>query len=143
MGNLTTALVFVLTLNVFIWISQMAILEVNPSGTEFFNCSNSIVNGVSTGCSSGTGTVLNANPLDNLPESNQVSSSSNPFTDLFNSILGWFKNVTGLNYVISIVSAPYNLLVAIGLPTAIAGALGVLWYGITFFLILSFLWWRD
>ena len=143
MGNLTTALVFVMCLNVFMWLSQVAILDLNPSGTNFYNCEGSILNQFGTDCDNPSQAVIHNDPAAMLPSSQNIDTESNVFTDLFNNILSWFKGVTGIGYLIDIVKAPYNLLMSIGAPQELAFGLGALWYGVTFFIVISFLWGRD
>lgn len=143
MGNSTLALTFVVVLNVFLWLSQVAILDLNPSGQTFYNCEGTIIGSSTTNCNNGSTINLNSDVAGQLPESQNVDVSTNPFTDIFNNILGWIKGVTGINYLVSIVSAPTSLMKSIGLPNQLAIGLGVMWYVISLFIVVSFLWGRE
>ena len=142
MGNLTIALVFVLTLNVLMMLAQASIMDLNPEGPEFYNRDGTILESFNTG-ELGDDPVLDTQAItDNLPEAEGTISATtgNLFTDTFASIRNWFAKTTGLAYLYGIVSAPYNMLKAMHLPNAFTYAIGTLWYGITFFLIVSFFW---
>ncbi len=144
MGNMTMALVFVMLLNVFMWLSQVAALDINPSGPQYYHCEGSVMEGFGSDCDNVSRSVVNTDVVSQLPQSqNIVVSSGNPFTDVFNNILSWMKGVPGVNYAVSIVSAPSSILKSMGMPNELSFGLGVLWYGITVFLLVSFLWGRE
>lgn len=143
MGNSVVALVFVLVLNVLMWLSQVSIVELNPTGTQFYNCEGSIMEGFGSDCTNESNMVLNTDVASQLPSAQNVETTTNPFTDIFNNILGWIKGLPGINYLVNMVSAPYNLMKAIGLPNQLAFGLGFLWYGITLFCVVAFLWGRE
>jgi len=138
MGNTTVALVFVMFLNILMWFSQVAALEINPAGPVFLNSNGTILESFSDG------SVLESDPANALPSAQNVEvSTGNPFTDIFNNILGWITGLPGINYLTAIVTAPANILKSIGLPNQICVGLGVLWYGISLFLVVAFLWGRE
>ena len=143
MGNTTVALTFVMILNVLMWLSQVALIDLNPVGPEFFHCEGSIMEGQSSACSNASDIVLNTDAASQLPSSQNVDVATNPFTDIFNNILGWLKSLPGISYLVAIVSAPYNIMKSIGLPNELAFGLGFLWYGITLFCVVAFLWGRE
>lgn len=146
MGNLTTALVFVLAINVFMFIVQASIIEINPGASQtYFNNSGSLINEFDANNGAGDPVLDTENVHTNLPSSEGAVSvgDNNFFTDVFNSIKGFFGDKLGLKYLVAIVSAPYNLLKSINLPNPIVFALGSLWYGVTFFLIVAFFWGRN
>jgi hypothetical protein len=41
------------------------------------------------------------------------------------------------------VSAPFNIMTCMGLPSELVGALGVFWYLTTLLVLVAFLWGRD
>lgn len=144
MSNLTIASIFVLTLNILMWLSQVAILDLNPTGTTFYNCNGSMLETFGSGCSENA--VLNTQDVtDKLPSSGETISTDtgNFFTDVFNNVLSWVKETTGLGYLISILSAPYNLLKVLNLPNAFVYAVGTLWYGVSFMIFIAFIWGRE
>lgn len=143
MGNMTVALVFVLTLNILMFLSQTAITEINPDGTVFFNCEGSMLKTFDKEQCIGTNYVLDDSGITGeLPQSEGAISptTGNFFTDVVSSIKDWFTTLPGINYLYAMLSAPYNLLKNIGAPGALSFALGTLWYGVTFFLVVSFIW---
>jgi len=142
MGNTTIALTFVMILNVLMWLSQVAVVDLNPSGTVYYNCEGSIVENFAS-CENSSTAVLNSDVASQLPNPQNIEVSDNPFTDIFNSILGWVKGLPGINYLVAMVSAPYNIFKAIGLPNELALGLGIIWYGISLFVLVSFLWGRE
>ena len=142
MANLETALVFVVALNVIMFLGQVTILELNPSATSFFNESGTLIEHFDSGIDQ---KVLDTGGTStNLPTTSAAvtESSGNEFTDSFKSIKTWFGKTTGLTYLFSIVSAPYNLLKAMSLPNDFVFAIGTLWYIITLFLVVAFFWQR-
>ena len=141
--TITIATIVIVLLNVFMWFSQIAMLDINPGGTQCYTPEGSIIEGVQ----SGSTTLANIDPLTNLPDptdSNvQPTASGGQGTDLFSNILAWIKQVPGLGYLIDVVSAPYNILKCMGLPDQVVAGLGTLWYLISFLVFLTFIWWRD
>ena len=145
MGNLTTALVFVMALNVIMFIGQASVLGLNPDANTFFTNKGQILNEFDKNKGVGEAVLETDDTYTNLPSvEGQVSpQSGNWFSDIFTSIKSWFAKTTGGNYIIQVTSAPYNMLKAIGLPNSITFALGGLWYGITFFLLVAWAFGRD
>lgn len=145
MSNLTTALTFVMILNVLMWFGQVSMLELNEDGTVYFNCEGTMLEMFDKNNCNGTYELDDSETVSDLPtaEEDISATTGNIFTDMFSSIKDWFNDVTGLNYLYAILKAPYNLLKAIGLPNEIVFGLGALWYAITFFLIIAFFWGRD
>ena len=146
MSNLTTALMIVMGINAMLFLGQMAVLDINPSGTTFYHCEDgSLAQFEADGCT-GSNYVLNStDPASQLPSgvSSVSPETGNIFTDTFTTIKSWFLDTSGLSYLVSILSAPMTFLSALGLPQAFNFALGSLWYGVTLFLILAFLLGRD
>lgn len=140
MGNLTTATIFVVIVNVLMWMVQLSVIDVNPDGSVCYN-----VNGTIIGENMQGGEVK-TDIASKLPssESGVTAGSSTGFvTDLFNSILGWMKGLPGVNYAVNIVKAPTNILKCMSVPHDFAVAIGVMWYSITIFLVISWIFWRD
>ena len=147
MGNMTVATIIVVLLNVFMWFNALAMTSINPSGMVCYNVEGSIIGNVVQKDSNGAynGSTVNNDVLNQLPGSiSTVSTGSTGLgTDLFSSILSFLKTIPGLNYLINVVSAPYNILKCTGLPNEFVVGLGSLWYIITFIILISYLWWRD
>jgi len=147
MTNLTSALIIVLAINMMLFLGQYAVLEMNSEASMVYDCGGGMVgNFDQNACSSGVYVLADNDPLNDLPD---VASSVSPetgavYTDAYTGVKGWLVETTGLGYLIEILSAPSNLLKSI-LPSAPAFvfAIGFLWYGITLFLIVAFLFGRD
>ncbi len=145
MGNLTMALMFVLVLNVFMFLSQASVMNLNPEGTEFHNREGTMLESFNKGEVDGDPVLDTQSTTDALPEAEGTISATtgNLFTDTFSSIKNWFAKATGLSYLYGIVSAPYNMLKSMNLPNDFVFAIGTLWYGLTLFLIVAFFWGKE
>lgn len=146
MSNLTVGMVFVSLVTAFMWLSQVAILDLNPDGSVFYNCSSAtLLSSFDKNNCGGTLILDNDEVQSKLPagEGAIEPSSNNIFTDSFASIKNWFIETTKLNYVYAILSAPYNLLKAMHLPNEFSFIIGTLWYCLNLFLIVAFFWGRD
>ena len=142
-GNLVIATTFVVALNVLMWISQVAMLNINPDGPIMYSAEGTIIG--ETLIEQGNRSIVSNDVLDDLPTSAGTvqTSESGFFTDIFNNILGWMKSAPGIKYVYGIVAAPYNVLNALGLPREAVVGLGTLWYLVSLAIFLAFLWGRE
>lgn len=146
MAELGNALAIVLAVNAMLFLGQIAALEMNPQGPQFYNCADNILGTFeASNCTSTTYVLNDADPATQLSTSGSEIevNSGNIFTDTFSAAMNWFTDATGLKYLYNIVAAPTNLLKAIGVPSAFAFAVGAMWYGFTLFLILAFIFGRD
>lgn len=145
MGNLTIALVFVLTLNVLMYMTQVAILDINPNAPQFWTNEGTILENFDKTGGTGEPVIDSDNVMGDLPagEGSVSPTTGNLFTDVFSSIKRWVAQKTGIAYITGIVLAPYNILKSMGLPNSFVFAMGSLWYGVTFFLVVSFFWGRE
>lgn len=139
--SLETALVFVLSLNVLLFLGQIAILEINPAASDFYNEEGTLLSGFD----SGNYTLDDSDPAGRLPsgEASVSPTTGNIFTDTFTSIKSWLIDSTGLGYVFAVLGAPYHLLQFMGLPQAFIYAVGTMWYAFTLLLIVAFIWGRT
>src|SRR4030042_1674714 len=145
MGNLTVALVFVLTLNVLLYLGQVASYSLNPeSSPVFFTNKGTMLETFDKNAGEGTPTLDTEQTTNVLPstEGSVSPTTGNFYTDTFSSIKGWFAQKTGIAYIFGILSAPYNVLKSMNLPNEFSYAVGTLWYGTTLFLIIAFFWGR-
>jgi len=143
MGNLTIATAFVIVLNVLMFLVQSAMLDINPDGSVCYNAEGSVIG--ETMAEQGNLSVSETNALDDLPGSagTVTTGDTSVFTDIFNNILGWMKSAPGIKYVYGVVSAPYNILKCMNLPTGFVVAVGTLWYLVSLLVLVAFLWGRD
>lgn len=142
MGNLVIATIFVVMLNILMWFSGIAMLNLNPDGSVCYNPEGTIIENVN----SGNYTTLDNQILEDLPSSQStsvVSGAVNFFLDIFNNVLGWFKSAPGFRYVYGVIAAPYNILKCINLPAQFVFGIGTVWYLITLLILIAFMWQRD
>jgi hypothetical protein len=137
--NITTYLIIVLCVNLFLFAGQLAVNDINPdplSRPTFFSATGSIYSSIDAG-----NYTLYADASDYLPTGvNSVSpESGTTYTDDFSTASSWLIEKTGVGYILGMLSAPYNFLKALNLPDAFVFMLGTLWYGITLFLLVGFL----
>jgi len=144
MGNLTIATIFIVMVNILLFFSSLAMTSIDSGGGSCYNIEGSIIEQSVNGAIE-TGTL--GNDIENqLPEAQgtvTAGDSTNIFTDIFNSVLGWFKKAPGIKYVYQVVSAPYNMFKCTGLPNEFVIGIGVLWYLVTFLILVAFFWGRD
>jgi len=132
--KLILAIMFVFAVNVMLFLGQTAITNINPDAMVFYNYEDSLISKFDTGNYS-----LNENVSGYLPDTESsvsIDDNTNIFTDSFKTIKNWFLKTTGLNYLIGILNALPSFLIAIGLPFEFAYGIGVLWHGVTLFLII-------
>lgn len=148
MAELAYLLAVVLCINGLLWLSQVAVTAINPSGPVFFNCQGSMISQFEqNGCVGGTANyvVADATPANGLPTSGSTVQvdSGNFFTDTFAASVNWFTQATGLQYLYNILAAPSNFLKAIGLPSEMSFAIGAMWYGFSLLVLIAFLLGRN
>jgi len=143
MGNLTIATIFIVTLNVLMFLTQTAMLNINPDGSICYNVEGSVIGETMQG--QGNMSVSSTSALDDLPGSQGTVTIGDAigFTDVFNNILGWMKSAPGIRYVYGVVSAPYNVFKCMNLPSEFVVALGTLWYMVSLLILVAFLWGRE
>lgn len=149
MGNVITMTVFVWTLNVLIFLAQASMINLNPDTTIlYYSPTNGPIGQY----------VVDGNMT---PNSNIISSELNPdsaqinggepvtqggtgiwFIDAISSVKNWIANK--INYFINIVMGPYNILKVIpGLPPSFIGAICLIWYGASLFLLVLTIFGRN
>lgn len=143
MGNLVIATIFVVVLNVLMFLTQTAMINLNPSGSVCYNVAGSLIG--ETMQSQGNMSVSETEAINDLPGSQGTVTIGDAigFTDIFNNILGWMKSAPGIRYVYGVVSAPYNIFKCMGLPSELIVAVGTLWYLVSLLILVAFLWGRE
>lgn len=145
MGNLTIALVFVLSLNVLMYMADVGTHSLNPDGTDFYTGEGTMLEGFAKNSDLDDPQLDKDAITSALPSSpaQVVQDTGFQFSDIFASIKSWVASIPGINYIVGIIMAPYNLLQALNLPGAFKFAIGGFWYGITLFLVVAFFFGRD
>lgn len=143
MTNLTIATIFVVALNVLMFLCQTAMINMNPDGSICYHVEGSIIG--ETMQSQGNMSVTESDALSDLPGSQGTVTIGDAigFTDIFNNILGWLKTAPGVRYVYGIVAAPYNIFKCMGLPPQFLVAVGTFWYMVSLLILVAFLWGRE
>jgi hypothetical protein len=141
--TITVAFWMVLCVNAMLFMGQIAIIGVNPSGMTYINSEGNIIGILDQG--NGTYILNDGNSIDNLPSgATTVDPETNlQYTDSFTGIKGFFLETLGLGYVGMILSAPYNFVKSLGVPQAFSFIIGSLWYAFTLFLLLGYLFGRS
>lgn len=137
----TTQLIFIvsimLAINIGLAMFQGAILEVNPSGTQFFNVSDSPYSGYIE-----NNTLIVDDSYLPADDSVEGDTSGNIFTDTYDKIKSWTqKTLAPFNFLANVLKQPYGFLKDLGFPVSIALAIGVLWYMFAIIIIVS--WWMG
>jgi len=129
-----SALLMVLSIDVFLFLGQTAITNINPEATKFFNFSGTLISSADAG-----GYVVNvSDPHNTLPSQNIITAgdNSNLFTDIFSVIRGFFLDTLGLKYVFGVLGGPVVYIKYLNLPVEFTYAVGALWYLLTLYLLL-------
>lgn len=143
MGNLTIATIFIVTLNILMWFTSLSMINMNPTGTICYNLDGSVIDNSVT--VSGNYSIVNNDAVGDLPEGQGsiTAGTTNIFTDIFNSVISWFKTAPGLKYIYGVISAPYNILKCMNVPSHFVAGVGTLWYLVSFLVLIAFMWGRD
>ena len=137
----TTTMIILLSMmlafNIGMAFVQSAMLEVNPSGEQFFDVSKSpYANYVVNGTLVVDETLL---PADDTVEGDV---SGNIFSDTYKNIKSWTRQkLAPLNFVSNILKQPYGFLKDLGMPESMALAIGTFWYLIAIIIMVS--WWMG
>lgn len=129
MSNLTSALIVVACINLMLFLGQASMNAIGGD-TMFYNET--------------TGTCMQLNPVDSLPSTGTGvdPDTGMTYTDDFNTGNTFLKSDKG-KCTVSIINAPANFMKYLGTPVVFNYAIEVMWYGLTLFLIVSWLLGRD
>lgn len=124
-GGLLFALMIVLALNTIFFLSQTAVTDINPGGTQFFNYGGSMIGNYDQ-----SNYTLPTNPTISVPSTvpSVSPTTGNIFTDAWSASTNWLLDVTEGQYLIDFILAVPNFLKAIGLPAEFTYAVGFMWY---------------
>jgi hypothetical protein len=140
METLETLLLIVLSINLVMVLTQFSAQAVNPDFTEsLINCAGSPLGQYGNCTTKGVYTFNASNP--NLPTSSSSTdvTSGGIFTDLYNTIKGFFSDTLGLKYVVAIFSAPTTFLKNINVDPTFAGLIGAMWWIFTLGVVVTYL----
>lgn len=147
MGNTAIALTLVLFINMLMFLGQAAVLELNEDNSQqFYDYEGNILSEYDSNNNQSNPILDQSNSAANLPSGSsgiELSPSGGFLTDTFTSIRDWISQTLGLTYMKQILTAPYNILSAMQLPQAMVYAIGTMWYALSLFLVISFIWGRE
>ena len=147
MANLTYLFIMVLAVNAMLFMSQAALISIDPNTATNLNYDRggqiieTFNNGNSTNPSLNT-----ANSSSYLPTgSGSISpTTGNIFTDIFSTMTSWINGAAGLgSFLLKVLSAPYSFLQMMGLPQWFTFSVGSMWYALSLFLLVSFFFGRQ
>lgn len=131
------ALLLILAIDAIFFLGQTAIVNINPDSTLTYISAHEI-----SVYDAGNRTISTSNSLNNLPSGNptvDAGSDGGLFVDVFTAIWNFLGTIPGLNILFTILSGFTPFLAAIGLPPEFVFAVGAVWYGTTFFLLVAFI----
>lgn len=144
--TITVAFWMVLCINAMLFLGQNAIQQTSNDAIHFINCQGNLMGQLEQNNCSGTEYILDdSNPTGRLPsgETSVAPDTGFSYTDSFTGIKGFFLNTLGLGYLGMILSAPYNFLKALQLPSAFVFIIGSMWYAFSLVLIIAWLFGRN
>jgi len=129
-------LLIVLVLDVFLFLMSQGMIQINPDST-IYGYDGTILEQLDAGDYN----IKDTNPLGDLPTGEAVETSDSEFSliNIFSTTLGWFSEKIGLTYILNILNGVGVITNIMGLPSAVKLAVSGLWYGLTLFLLLSWL----
>jgi hypothetical protein len=140
--SLGTALVIVLCIDLFLFLGQMSVLDINPNAPQIFNYDDSFLHSVNSGDN-----ILNTSDVTGQIPSTAGSISpttGNLFTDSISTLIGWVGVLgQGGKYLLGIITAPAGFLAMLNLPQAVTYGIGALWFLLTAFLFIGFIMGRS
>jgi len=136
--KLVIALILILSIDVFFFLGQEAMNDINPDGTQFYNYEGSVISQYD----SGNQTIPTTATLP-TGSASVSPTTGNVFTDIFTSIKETVLNIPVIGTALKIVTATPTYISSTGLPTSAKFALNGLYYAILSFLVVSFIWGRE
>lgn len=144
-STLTTAFIFVLILNVLFVSAQASIININPNSNMICGIDNTLLESYTTGDILNENTTIDSNSFSSsLPDSvaDADESSGYGFLDTIASVKNW---ITGKAEIfVSLAAAPNNFIRCIpGIPNVWTTIISAMWYSISFFLLIAFIFGRS
>lgn len=126
-----------IAVNAGLYFFQGGVTEINPSGPDFFNVSNSPYSKFVQ-----NNTLLVDDSYLPSDEAIETDTSGNIFTDTYKQIKSWVQEkLAPLNFIPNILKQPYGFLKDMGLPVEICLVVGVFWYMLALITLVS--WWMG
>jgi len=147
MGNMTILFTLVWVCNVFAFLAVATVMEINPDNpTILYNCENSVFEDYAVGyCGNKSLPNLQVPDTkklqDELPDISATGNVVDVVTNFVDGIAeGYQWIIKKIEYIGKIVSGPYMLISMIpALPAIVKGVIGIMWYGLSVFLLIAFM----
>lgn len=139
MDALENSVLIVLCINLMLVLGQLSASHVDNIGSSLINCQTSPL-GQFGNCTTGNGYNFDAsNPTLPTSSTSVDATTGSVFTDIWNTIKGFFGDTLGLKYVALVVSAPASFLKGMGLDSDFSNLIGAVWWIFTTLLIISYI----
>lgn len=146
MGNLTTALIIILSVSVMLVLGGIVASDIAKEDKTILSCQGTMLQTFGANNCTGTYILNTTNPKGKFPTTNLNTINPTGITGeegIFASFGSWLADITGVSYLYNIVSAPSTFLKNIGLGQVYADLIATIWYGVTLFLLISWLKGQD
>lgn len=139
MDGLESALVIVMCINLMLVLGQFSAMKVNPDFVDnVVDCANSPL-GQFGSCNGSHYTADMSNPTLPTSSTSVDATTGTVFTDLYNTVKGFFADTLGLKYVTAIFGAPASFLKGMNLDPDFANLIGKVWWAISLVLFITYL----
>ena len=139
MDTLEFSVLTVICINLMLILGQFSAVHVNPNfNGSLVNCGTSPL-GQFGNCTGNSYDFNTGNPQLPTTSASVDASTGSVFTDLWNTVKGWFSDTLGLKYVTAVVSAPSSFLKGMGIDSDFSNLVGGVWWVFTVLLIVTYL----
>ena len=139
MDSLEYAVLTVICVNMMLILGTMSATHINPNFDQtLINCEKSPL-GQYGNCTNGGYTMDTSNPTLPTSSTSVDTTTGGVFTDIWNTIKGFFGDTLGLKYVSAVVGAPKTFLLGLGVDTDFASLIGAVWWIVSVLLLISYI----
>jgi len=142
MDSLEYSLLTILCVNAMLMLAQFGAININPGFTgSVIDCTNSPLGQYGDQNCSQTGhySIDTSNPGLPTSQTSVDVTTGSVFTDLWNTIKGFFSDTLGLKYVGAVLSAPASFLKGMGLDPDFSSIIAGVWWALNLLLIISYI----
>ncbi len=137
-SNITLIAIAVISLNVLMWFTQLAMTDMNPAGSKHWNCTGTVIENFGS-CSDYS--INDGSEYMPSAEDSISPTTGNIFTDTFSSISRWVHQKW--DFIMGIITAPTNILKSMNLPPAFIFGVGLMWYGFSLLSVILLFWGKE
>lgn len=136
--NLLYMFIVAIAIQMMLAIGQTSAADLNPGSPNFFNPENSLLCQFDAANCQSNITPDTAGFGNRIPstQSSVSATTGNTFTDATTFLIGWVFGALAL--VVNFLSVPFTVVSLLGLPSYVAGFIGLMWYGVLFLLFISY-----